>query len=96
MYLLLAEDVSIPLIDFGIRVCLGRSKEADIAAIEAALWGGFTGSGEEDFENDFLATGGGVDRFRAFEFSKVAANALNAGDLPLTLTRSGLKDVLLR
>jgi hypothetical protein len=89
------EDVSIPLIDFGIRVCLGRSKDADIAAIEAALWGGFTGSGE-DFENDFLATGGGVDRFRAFEFSKLAANALNAGDLPLTLTRSGLKDVLLR
>lgn len=93
MYLL-AEDVSVPLIDFGIRVCLGRSNEADIAAIEAALCGGFIGSGE-DLENDFLATGGGVDRFRAFEFSKVAANALNAGDLPLTLTRSGLKDVLL-
>lgn len=84
------------MIDFGIRACLGRSNDADIAAIEAALWGGFTGSGEDDFENGFLATGGGVDRFRALEFSKLAANALNAGDLPLTLTRSGLKDVLLR
>lgn len=87
-------DCSIPLIDFGIRVALGRSKEAEIAAIEAVFGGGLE-SGETGFGGCFLTTGGGVDRFRAFGFSKLAANALKAGDLPLTLTRSGLNDMLL-
>jgi len=89
------KDASIPLIDFGIRVALGRSKEAEIAVIEAVLGGGFEESGDTDFGSCFLTTGGGVDRFRAFGFSKLAANALKAGDLPLTLTRSGLNDILL-
>jgi hypothetical protein len=31
-----SKDRIVPLIDFGIRVGLGRSKEAEIAAIEAA------------------------------------------------------------
>ena len=90
-------DASIPLIDFGIRVGLGRSrsKEAEIAAIEAALGGVFEGSGEADLGACFLTAGGGVDRFRALGLSKLAASALKAGDLPLTLTRSGLNDILL-
>jgi hypothetical protein len=83
------------LIDFGIRVALGRSKEAEIAAIEAVLGGGFEESEDTGFGTCFLTTGGGVDRFRAFGFSKLAANALKAGDLPLTLIRSGLNDMLL-
>jgi len=62
--------------------------------IEAVLGGGFEESGDTDFGSCFLTTGG-VDRFRAFGFSKLAANALKAGDLPLTLTRSGLNDILL-
>lgn len=36
-----------------------------------------------------------MERFLAFGFSKAAAKALKAGDLPLTLTLSGLKDMLL-
>jgi hypothetical protein len=36
-----------------------------------------------------------VERFLLLELSKLAANAVNAGDLPLTRTRSGLKDMLL-
>lgn len=51
-------------------------------------------SGEMDFGKIFLATGGGVERFLALGFSKLAARALNAGDLPLTRTLSGLKDML--
>jgi hypothetical protein len=51
-------------------------------------------SGVMDFGYSFLIIGGGVERFLTFEFSKVAANALKAGDLPLTRTRSGLTDML--
>ena len=36
-----------------------------------------------------------MDRFRGLGFSKFAARALNAGDLPLTRARSGLNDVTL-
>lgn len=83
-------------LDFGIRFGLGCSNKAEIAAIESALWGGFTGSGDVlgvVLGDGFVATGG-VDRFRAFGFSKLAANAVNDGDLPLTLARSGLEDVV--
>lgn len=52
-------------------------------------------SGVTDFGYNFLTIGGGVERFLAFGFSKFAANALKAGDLPLTRTRSGLNDTLL-
>lgn len=51
-------------------------------------------SGVIDFGYSFLIIGGGVERFLAFGFSKVAASALKAGDLPLTRTRSGLTDML--
>jgi hypothetical protein len=51
-------------------------------------------SGVTDFGYSFLIIGGGVERFLTFEFSKLAANALKAGDLPLTRTRSGLTDIL--
>ena len=47
-----------------------------------------------DFGYSFLIIGGGVERFLAFELSKLAASALKAGDLPLTRTRSGLTDML--
>lgn len=54
----------------------------------------FAVSGVIDFGYSFLIIGGGVERFLTFEFSKVAASALKAGDLPLTRTRSGLTDML--
>lgn len=55
----------------------------------------FSESGVPDLGYTFLTSGGGVDRFLALGFSKLAARALNAGDLPLTRTLSGLKDMLL-
>ena len=36
-----------------------------------------------------------MERFLVLALSKVEANAVNAGDLPLTRARSGLKDMLL-
>lgn len=72
------------------------SNEADKAAIAADLLGiSLTGSGVTDLGYNFLTIGGGVERFLAFGFSKADASALKAGDLPLTRTRSGLKDILL-
>lgn len=62
-------------------------------AIEDDLGANLAESGEMDFGYSFLTTGG-VERFLAFGFSKFAARALKAGDLPLTRTRSGLKDML--
>lgn len=82
----------------GIIVSLGGavfSKLEVSAAIAADFEASFAESGVTDFGYNFLAIGGGVERFLAFGFSKVAASALKAGDLPLTRTRSGLKDMLL-
>jgi hypothetical protein len=87
----------LPLTTLGMIFCAGGfSKDEDRAAITAALGGGciFEGSGESDLGCSFLTTGGGVERLRS-GFSKFAASALNAGDRPLTRTRSGLKDMLL-
>lgn len=88
------------LTDRGIIVSLAGgdcSKEALSAAIAADLEASFAESGVTDFGYIFLTTGGGVERFLALVlgFSKLAASALKAGDLPLTRTRSGLKDMLL-
>lgn len=83
--------------DRGIIASLGGpdfSKPALSAAIAEAFEASFAESGVTDFGYNFLTTGGGVERFLALGFSKVAARALNAGDLPLTRTRSGLKDML--
>lgn len=75
---------------------------SDAITVDLGLEAGFEESspllsvavvGVLDFGKGFLTTGGGVERF--LEFSKVAARALKAGDLPLTRTRSGLKDILL-
>lgn len=60
-----------------------------------ALGANFEESGVTDLGYSFLTTGGGVERFLAFWLSNVAASALNAGDLPLTRTLSGLNDMLL-
>lgn len=67
------------------------------AAIADDFEANFDESGVTDFGYswDFLTIGGGVERFLALAFSKVAASAVKAGDLPLTRTRSGLKDMLL-
>lgn len=59
-----------------------------------SLGAGFAVSCAPDFGYSFLTIGGGVERFLVFVFSKVAASALKAGDLPLTRTRSGLTDML--
>lgn len=83
------------IIDFGIIISLGRSKEAERTAIAPDFGATFEGSSITGFGEGFLTAGGGVDRFLAFGFSKLAASALKAGDLPLTRTRSGLKDMLL-
>lgn len=48
-----------------------------------------------DFGKTFLTNGGGVDKFLELGFSKLAASALNWGDLPRTRTLSGLNDMLL-
>lgn len=52
--------------------------------------------GVRNLGKSFLPTsgGGGVERF-LFGFSKLAASALKAGDLPLTRVLSELKDMLL-
>ena len=87
----------IPLIDRGIilsRVGGDDSKLVLSAAIAEAWGASFAESGVTDFGYIFLTTGGGVERFLALGFSNVAASALKAGDLPLTRTRSGLKDML--
>lgn len=89
--------IYLPLTTLGMRFCAGGfSKDEDRDAIAADLGGGctFEGSGESDLGCNFLTTGGGVERLRS-GFSKFAASALNAGDRPLTRTRSGLKDMLL-
>lgn len=87
-------SISIPLVDLGIKFTFVVSKEEVKAAI-AAERGAVAESGVPDFGYNFLTTGGGVDKFLVFAFSNVAANALNAGDLPRTRTLSGLKDMLL-
>lgn len=73
----------------------GFSKPAVSDAIADDFEANFDESGVTDLGYNFLTIGGGVERFLALAFSKVAANALKAGDLPLTRTRSGLKDMLL-
>lgn len=87
--------IHIPLIDFGMITTFGCSKEALSAAIADDLGATLIESGLIDFGIIFLTTGGGVERFLALGFSKLAARALKAGDLPLTRTRSGLNDILL-
>lgn len=82
------------IIDFGIIVSFGRSKEADRLEIAADFGATFEESSNTGFGEGFLWAGG-VERFLEFGFSKLAASALKAGDLPLTRTRSGLKDMLL-
>lgn len=77
------------------RVGGDLSKVEPIDAIAEDLEASFAESGVTDFGKIFLTTGGGVERFLALGFSKLAASALKAGDLPLTRTRSGLKDMLL-
>lgn len=72
----------------------GCSKLELSAAIAADFGADFAESGVTDLGYSFLTTGGGVERFLAFGFSNAAAKALKAGDLPLTRTRSGLKDML--
>jgi hypothetical protein len=86
------------LTDRGIITCRaggGCSKLAVSAAIAEELEASFAESGLTDFGYTFLTTGGGVERFLALGLSKLAARALKAGDLPLTRTLSGLKDMLL-
>lgn len=93
---LICKIIQLPLVIFGIIVWVGRSKEVERAAIAVDF--GATSREESDVADlrfSLLTTGGGVDRFRALGFSKLAANALKAGDLPRTRTRSGLKEVLL-
>lgn len=86
----------IPFTDLGIMVSRAGggcfSNDAVRAAIAADF---FAESGVTDFGYSFFTTGGGVERFLALGFSNAAASALKAGDLPLTRTRSGLKDILL-
>lgn len=72
----------------------GCSKVELIEAMAVDFGPSIAESGVLDFGYSFLATGGGVERFLALAFSKVAASALKAGDLPLTRTRSGLTDML--
>lgn len=75
-----------------LRAGAGCSKPALRAAIAADLE---AESGVTDFGYIFRTIGGGVDIFLAPAFSKFAARALKAGDLPLTRTLSGLNDILL-
>lgn len=65
------------------------------AAIEEDLGPSFDISGATALEITFLINGGGVERFLAPGLSKLAANAVKAGDLPLTRSRSGLNETLL-
>ena len=74
----------------------GLSKLALRAAnVEDFATDNFAESELINFGKIFRFIGGGVERFLALGFSKLAANALKAGDLPLTRTLSGLKDMLL-
>ena len=87
----------LPLTDLGIIVSRaeGGCSKLELSAAMAADFGAvFAESGVIDFGYSFLTTGGGVERFLALGFSKLAASALKAGDLPLTRTRSGLTDML--
>lgn len=87
----------LPLSDRGIilsRAEGGWSNVEVSAAMAADFGASIAESGVTDFGYSFLTTGGGVERFLALGFSKVAASALKAGDLPLTRTRSGLTDML--
>lgn len=74
------------------RAGAGCSKPALIKAMAADLEVSFAGSRIPDFGKSFVTIEGGVDIFLAFVFSKLAARALNAGDLPLSRTLSGLND----
>ena len=91
-------DELVPLKERGIiasRAGGGCSKLALSAAMAAFLEASLDDSVVTDLGYSLLTIGGGVERFLALGFSKFAANALKAGDLPLTRTRSGLNDTLL-